>query len=207
MSILKKLPRGETANQFYCDHYHYFFYGLMVSVGIMIVAVGILLYETLHQPLPPFSAKDQTGKSMQLVAYRQPNLLSDTLLRWAGKGATLAYTFDYVNYNKQLNEARPYFTEDGWRDYQSSVSDLIDTIVQNQLIVNGVISAPPVIVNQGDYPGQGYIWRVQIPFLVTYQSANATSLQRFTVVLTLVHVPTTINPQGIGIDQFVMVKS
>jgi len=85
------------------------------------------------------------------------------------------------------------------------VDRLISTIVQNQLFVNGVVSGPPVISNQGPLPGKGYTWRVQIPFLVTYQSANTTTKRSFYVVITIVQVPTNINPQGIGIDQFVMV--
>jgi intracellular multiplication protein IcmL len=126
-------------------------------------------------------------------------------LRWASKAATVAYTFDFVNYNTQTAAARPYFTEDGWQDYLNSVNNLINTIVQNQLFVNGVVSGAPVISNQGNIPGRGYVWRVQIPFLVTYQSANTTSKQNYFVIISIVKVPTYVNKQGIGIDQFVMV--
>jgi intracellular multiplication protein IcmL len=190
---------------FYRNHYHQVIYVVMGVLVIMMIAVGVVLYQMLHRPKPIFTAIDSTGQTMQLEPYDQPNLRPDTILRWASKAATIAYTLNFNNYKEQLNAVRPYFTADGWQDFMSSSSSLINRIVQNQLFVSGVVSGPPVIANQGPLPGKGYVWRIQIPFLVTYQSANTEVQQRYYVVLTIVHVPTATNPQGIGIDQFVMV--
>lgn len=198
----KYIPRD---NSFYCNYYHYFFYGLMIIIFLMMIALGGVLYQMLHRPLPVFYAIQPDGSKMTLTSYEEPNLLPDTLLRWASKAATTAYTFDFVNYDKEIGQARPYFTAGGWKDFLASLSNVITTIVKNKLIVSGIVSGAPVIANQGPLPGRGYVWRVQIPFLVTYQSANTTSKRRFYVVMTIVRVPTEINPQGIGIDQFVMV--
>lgn len=198
----KYIPRD---NSFYCNYYHYFLYGLMIIIFLMMIAVGVVFYQMLHRPLPVFYAIQPDGSKMTLTSYEEPNLLPDTLLRWASKAATTAYTFDFVNYDKEIGQARPYFTAGGWKDFLASLSNVITTIVKNKLIVSGIVSGAPVIANQGPLPGRGYVWRVQIPFLVTYQSANTTSKRRFYVVMTIVRVPTEINPQGIGIDQFVMV--
>jgi intracellular multiplication protein IcmL len=191
-------------NDFYRNHYHHVLLGLMGIIVFMMLMVAIVLYQMSHRPLPVFAAKQKTGERMQLTPYDEPNLLSDTILQWARKAATTAYTFDFVNYNKEIAAARPYFTADGWQDYLHSVSGLIQNVVQNQLFVNGVVSGTPVISNQGNLPGRGEVWRVQIPFLVSYQSANTISKRNYFVVLTIIKVPTEINPQGIGIDQFVM---
>lgn len=192
------------SNDFYRNHYHHIFIALMMTMVFFILLIVFVLYQLYNRPLPVFIAVKPSGEKMQLEAFNEPNLLPDTLLKWASKAATAAYTFDFVNYNKQIAAVRPYFTNDGWQDYLNSVDSLIKTIVQNQLIINGVVSEPPVISNQGPLPGKGYVWRIQIPFLVTYQTANTTSKQDFMVMLTIVHVPTDVNPQGIGIDQFVM---
>jgi len=191
-------------HKFYRNHYHHVIMGLMVIIVIMISVMGVVLYQMFHRPLPTFAAVQANGQRMMLTSYDEPNLLADTILRWASTAATVAYTFDFVNYNRQINAVRPYFTEDGWKDYLQSVSGLIKTIVQNQLFINGVVAGTPVISNQGPLPEKGYTWRIQIPFLVTYQSANTTSKRRYYVVITIVRVPTSMNPQGIGIDQFVM---
>lgn len=192
-------------NDFYCNHYHHVIMGVMLSIVILIGMVSLVFYQMLHRPLPIFFAMQANGEKMQLRPYDQPNLLPDTILRWASKAATVAYTFDFVNYNKEIQVARPYFTEDGWQDYLSSVNNLIQRVVQGQLFVNGVVAGTPVIGNQGPLPGKGYVWRIQIPFLVTYQSANTTTKRNYLVTLSIVRVPTQVNPQGIGIDQFVMV--
>src|SRR5436853_142707 len=81
------------------------------------------------------------------------------------------------------------------------------------LILAGIVlfqvthkTLPPFFANEGSEFG-GYYWKVQVPLLVTYQSAELTTQNNFIVSLTIVKVPTQDNPQGIGIDQFVMLKA
>lgn len=198
----KYIPRD---NAFYRQYYHYILYGLMGLIVLLLLTVGIVIYQMSNRPLPMFNAIQPKGDKMALLPFEEPNLLSDTILRWASKAAISSYSFDYANYQKQLELARPYYTNDGWSDYVASVNALIDSIVKRKLIVNGIVAGTPVIANQGPLPGRDYAWRVQIPFLVTYQSANETQKRSFTVVMTIIRVPTSSNPQGIGIDQFVMV--
>jgi intracellular multiplication protein IcmL len=196
---------GSSNNQFFRNHYAHVMMSVMGLLLFMLIAVSSLLYQTSHRPLPSFVAEQQDHNKMQLTPFTEPNLLSDALLRWASTAATLAYTFDFVNYNDQINLARPYFTDAGWVDYINSIRGLISTIVKNQLFVNGVVAGTPIISNQGDIFGRGYAWRVQIPFLVTYQTAESQTKRNYFVVLTLVKVSTAVNKYGVGIDQFVMV--
>lgn len=193
-------------NDFYRKHYHHVLLGLMFVLFIMLGVIGFIFYQALNRPVPVFTAEQPDGKTKALLAADEPNLQPDTIIRWASKAAVAAYTFDFVNYNKQINEVRPYFTDGGWQDYLASVKGLIGTIVQNQLFVTGVVSGTPVISNQGQLTSSGYTWRVQIPFLVTYQTSERLTKTSYYVVITIVRVPTSVNPQGIGIDQFVMVE-
>ncbi|HVE45069.1 MAG TPA: DotI/IcmL/TraM family protein [Gammaproteobacteria bacterium] len=196
----KYVPRD---NGFYRDHYHHMLQGVMIMVLLLIIIMAIIFYQVAHRPLPQFKARQADGATMILNPTTMPNQLPDTILRWASKAAALAYTFDFLNYNQQATMVRPYFTDEGWRDYLASVRSLIATVIKNQLFVNGVVTGVPVIANQGPLDGK-YVWRVQIPFLVTYQSANTISTRHFYVVITIIRVPTVANPQGVGIDQFVM---
>lgn len=197
----KYIPRD---NDFYREHYHHVLMVLMGIIVIMIIAVIMVLYQVVTLPKPQFNAIQQDGGRMLLVPYDEPNLLPDTILRWGSKAATTAYTFDFLDYENQIAAARPYFTAAGWQDYLRSVSGLISTITQKKLIVYGVVSGPPVISNEGPLKGKDYVWRIQIPFLVTYLSGSDKKTKNFFVILTIVQVPTDVNPQGIGIDQFVM---
>lgn len=197
----KYIPKD---NDFYRNHYHHVIMGLMLLIGVLILVLLFVTYQIKSRPLPVFTAKEPTGKTMQLTAFDEPNLLPDTITRFASKGATAAYTFDYVNYREQVAAVRPYFTDTGWPGYLSSVDSLLNTITANKLFVNSVVTGAPVITNQGPLPGKGYTWRVQMPFLVTYVSANGPTQKSFYVTITIVRVPTNINPRGIGFDQFIM---
>jgi intracellular multiplication protein IcmL len=200
-------PRVEAApknNLFYRDHYLKLMIGFISLVGFLVLVSSVVMYQVFHKPMPRFTAISADGQRRSLNAYLEPNLLSTTITTWASKAAVAAYTFDFVNYAKQLEFARPYFTEAGWGAYQAALAPLLQRVSQNQLFVNGVVVGDPVISNQGDLPGYGYSWRVQIPFLVTYQSAGSSKSQNFLIDMLIVKVPTTINPDSIGIDKFTM---
>jgi intracellular multiplication protein IcmL len=188
-------------------HRHYYYHLIMLLatfIIVMLLLVGVILYQVFHRPPPQFTAANADGQTMGLTSYNEPNLLPKVLLTWASKAAVAAYTFDFANYNNETALARPYFTPTGWQAYQAGVGPVIQRVVKAKLFVNGVVSAPPVISNQGVLPGHGYSWRVQIPMLVSYQSAEETKTEKYIVSMTIVKVPTNINPKGIGIEQFEM---
>lgn len=192
------------ANNFYRDYSNVFIIALIASFFLMLGILAWVLYQVKHRPIATFVANSNTGKQMLLTAFDEPNYLPSTLSRWASMAAVAAYTFDFVNYEKQMAAARPYFTAEGWAGFQPRIQALIADIRQKQLFVNSVVSGTPIISNQGYFPGKGYTWRMQMPFLVTYQSSDTASRQGFYLILTIVKVPTSVDPTGIGIDQFVM---
>lgn len=203
---MSKARAGNTTegNQFYRKHFHKTIVALIVTIFLMIGCVVFLLYQVHHRPIPLFNAAAPDGRRMMLPASEDPNLLPDTLIKWANQAAVASYTYDFSNYETQLALARPYFTNTGWTLYRNSIQNLLNSIAKNKLSVTSVVTAPSVISNSGQYPGLGMAWRIQIPFLVGYEGAENVTMQRFTVTLTIVRVPTTQNPAGIGIDQFVM---
>lgn len=196
---------ADSLLQYQRGYDRYYLLGLVMGIFLLLGLSVLVLYQLKTRPLPMFTATAPNGKYKGLTPLDEPNLLPETLLQWASKAVTAAYTFDFSSYEKQLGAIRPFFTEEGWISYRSSINALIQSIVQNQLFINGVIVGTPVIASQGDFTGR-YIWRIELPFLVTVQSAEKTVQQHEMVVLTLVKIPTYINPTGIGIDQFVMTR-
>ncbi len=194
----------ENKNIFYRNYFEWIIIVLIVSIVIALFSSSLVLYQVFHRPLPRFNAVAANEQRMGLTPYNEPNLLPTTILTWASKAAVAAYTFDFVNYDKEILLAKPYFTTAGWEAYQAAIANVISRITKNQLFVNGVVAGPPVISNQGPMASGVYTWRVQIPFLVTYQSAEEVKTTNFLVVLQIVKVPTEINPDGIGIDKFEM---
>jgi intracellular multiplication protein IcmL len=193
-------------NVFYRRHYNSLIAALVIIIAFVILLLAIVLYQVTHRKLPDFYAVSTNGRQLDLAVYNTPNQSPDTIIRWASRAVIAAYTFSFVNYNEDLAKARPYFTPTGWNDFRDSMSSVVDTVVKNQLFVSGVIAGQPVISNEGELPGEDYVWRVQIPFKVSYQSSDVIKEQNYLVSLTIAKVSTAINPSGMGIDQFVMTK-
>lgn len=192
------------ASTFYQKNYQTFVIILAFAIILMLLLVTTVLYQITHAPLPTFTALDPKGQNLALEVHEEPNFLPGTLTRWASKAAVAAYTFDFANYNKQLAALQPYFTEAGWINYKNSISSLIESVAQNQVFISSVVVGAPVIISQGGLDVNGYSWRIQMPFLVTTQSAETSRSKSYILTLTVVKVPTSTNPVGIGIDQFIM---
>ena len=61
----------------------------------------------------------------------------------------------------------------------------------------------PVVLEQGLMAGR-YTWKVQIPMLITFQSASQFSQQAVTVTMLIVRVSPLDSPRSIGIAQFIV---
>ena len=198
------MAQAHQNNKFYKFHFQKFTIALIVSIILMLILASVVLYQITHRPLPSFYAVNTKGQQMTLRPYAEPNQLPPTLIRFASKAAVSGYTYDFSNFNKQLAIVRPYFTEDGWAAYRAGIEGLLQTVQQNKIFVNSVVSGQPVIASQGYEFGVGYQWQLQLPFLVTYQSSERSTQKAYLIQLTIVKVPTQISPKGIGIDKFFM---
>lgn len=195
--------KHRQSNAFYRIYQPRFIFMLMGAIVVAMIWVGIVVFQVYYRPLPTFYAIQPNGQRMVLQPQDLPSLKPDTILHFASKAAVAAYTFDFVNYKAEINAVRPYFTSAGWRNYLDSVAEVIKGITANKLFISAVTNGVPIISNQGELDGV-YSWRVQIPFLVTYQSAQSVEQEKYTVLITVIRVPTTLDPIGIGIDSFVM---
>jgi len=193
-------------NAYYRDHFFKFIINLVGIILFLIIFILLLLYQVKNRPLPEFSAFAPNQQSIKLTASLEPNLLPDTIIKWASKAAVSVYTYRFYETDDEIYaKVKPYFTNEGLKPfYNSIISDVIQTIRANHLNTNCAVNGQPVIANQGDFPGLGFSWRVQIPMVVTYESANGTSSRYYRVTLVISKVPTTQNPAGIGISQFSM---
>ena len=193
-------------NAHYARVYPLLFIALNVFFLSILVGAGATWYLVTHQPTPLFLALQQNGEKRVIYGARDPNLLPATIIRFATQATVRAYNFTPVDNVNNLQSVRWYFTDNGWSNYLESVTALVERVERDKLFAYGIINGTPLISNQGDLPGLGYSWRVQIPFLATFMSAEEKTQQDYMVLVTIVKVPTYISPQGIGIEQFMMVN-
>lgn len=143
-------------------------------------------------------------QAFSLSPLDRPNVSTKALLSWVTLAATSTFTFDFVNYQDQLNKVKDYFTAAGYEEFQTALqeAETITKIDEEKLVLSAVAVGPAIILDEGQQRGR-YTWQVQVPLLVRYQSAsvNETRIQIVTVLVT--QVSTSDAPKGIGIAQYV----
>jgi len=195
----------QLRNEFYRDNYRKVVTALLISFVVMLVLASALLYIVSHPPAPRYFASTNDGRIIPLIPFDQPNLSNSALLEWANTAATAAYSYNFVNYRQALQQAADYFTPEGKQTFFNAIksSNNLQAVIAKKLIVSSVATGVPVVLEQGLLAGR-YTWKIQIPLLITFQSASQFSQQSVTVTMLIVRVSPLESPNGIGIAQFIV---
>jgi intracellular multiplication protein IcmL len=198
------LTKVALRNSFYRDGQRKLILLLLLSMlGNMILAI-ILVYIITHPPAPKYFATSINGRITPLVALNEPNQSDSAILQWSNQAAIATFTYNFVNYRSELVAASGFFTADGWDQFINALgsSNNLDAVKAKKLVVSAVATSAPVILQKGVLNGR-YSWRIQMPVLVTYQSASEFSQQNLNVTMLVTRVDTLNSPRGIGIAQFI----
>lgn len=192
-------------NKFYKDSSNKVMLSLILSMIINICLVSLIYYIFTNPPKPRYFATSINGRITPLFPLNEPNQSDAAVLQWATTAAIASFSYNFVNYRSELQAASGFFTPDGWTQFMNALkeSNNLDAIRAKKLIVSAVARRAPVILQKGIL-GNRYAWRVQLPILITYQSASEFSQNEDIVRLTITRVSTLNSPRGIGISQFVV---
>lgn len=202
----KEQPTSEVIarNEYYRDGFHKLFFALLISVILNLISCISVYYVYKHPPEPVYFATSVNGRIMPLVPLNEPNSSDGVILQWANIATVAAYSYNFVNYRTELQSASEFFTAEGWSTFLDALkeSNNLEAVISKKLVVTAVATRSPVILQKGILSGR-YSWRIQIPILVTYQSASEFSQQNLVVTMLVTRVSTLNNPKGVGIAQFV----
>lgn len=192
-------------NQFYRDSQRKVILALTVAIIVNCLLGGLLAYILSHPPEPRYFATSINGRITPLYPLNQPNQSDSAVLQWANQAAIAAFTYNFVNYRDELQASSGFFTAQGWDQFLSALqqSNNLDAVKAKKLVVSAVATRAPVILQKGILNGS-YSWRIQMPILVTYQSASQFTQQNNVVTMLVTRISTLNSPRGIGIDQFVV---
>ncbi len=200
----KAIEISYLRNNFYRDNYR----KVLVALLVMVIANIILALGAVHviknPPLPKYFATSNDGRITLLHPLSAPVLSASSLTEWATRAATSSYTFDFVNYRRSLQEASGYFTGSGWNSFEKALvsSNNLSLVLSKKLVTTAVAQGAPVILKRGVLNG-AYSWQVQLPVLVSYQSASMNVKQPLLVTMLIKRVDVGNNPAGIAIEQFI----
>jgi intracellular multiplication protein IcmL len=192
-------------NQFYKDSQRKVMLALMVAIVVNLLLGGLLFFIITHPPEPRYFATTLNGRITPLFPLNEPNQSDSAVLQWANQAAIAAFTYNFVNYRDELQASSGFFTDVGWDQFLTALKDSnnLDAVKAKKLIVSAVATRAPIILQKGVLNGS-FSWRVQMPILVTYQSASEFSQQNNVVTMLISRVSTLNSPRGIGISQFVV---
>jgi len=191
--------------KFYRDSYSRTMLVLLLSIIINLGMGGILFYLITNPPKPQYFATTINGRITPLIPLEQPNQADSAVLQWANQAAIAAFSYNFVNYRKELQAASEFFTPAGWKEFLQALnsSNNLEAVRDKKLVVSAVATSTPIILQEGVLNGR-YSWRIQLPMLVTYQSASEFSQQNNMVTMLVTRVSTLNSPRGIGISQFIV---
>jgi intracellular multiplication protein IcmL len=192
-------------NEFYRDGQRKIIIALLLSIFINVVMASLLIYLLTHPPAPKYFATSINGRITPLFPLNEPNQSDSAVLQWANQAAIAAFTYNFVNYRDELQASSGFFTAEGWTQFLNALqqSNNLEAVKAKKLIVSAVATRAPIILQKGLLNGV-YSWRVQMPILVTYQSASEFTQQNNVVTMLITRVSTLNSPRGIGISQFVV---
>jgi intracellular multiplication protein IcmL len=192
-------------NKFYKDSQRRVISALLIAILVNLVLGSMLVYILTHPPAPKYFATSINGRITPLFPLDQPNQSDSAVLQWANQAAIASFTYNFVNYRDELQASSGFFTPEGWDQFLNALqqSNNLDAVKAKKLIVSAVATRAPIILQKGILNGS-FSWRVQMPILVTYQSASEFTQQNNVVTMLITRVSTLNSPRGIGIAQFVV---
>lgn len=194
----------KNRSNFYVDQYRKVTIALLVMVALNAALVAFAYIQITNKPQPEYFATTSSGRIVKLQPLSQPIVTPSVILEWSTRAAVAAYTYNFVDYRKQLEDASHFFTPNGWRNFEEELkrSRNLQTVIASKLVATAVPTGAPVIEDRMVLFGR-YTWKVSIPLLVKYDSASTSYNQPLVVKMIIQRVPELNNEKGIAISQFV----
>jgi intracellular multiplication protein IcmL len=192
-------------NDFYRDGFYKVFIALMVAALAVVLLLATSFYLYTHKPAPVTFYTDSDLRAFPLVPVTEPYVKQADLIQWVSEVLPASFTFDFVDYQKQLKQLQQYYTPKGWAALATQLNQFANAkqIDTTKLFVNAGASGTPTIPNQGLIDGR-YGWWIQLPLKIHYSGLEKHSDASIVLQALVVRVPTTNNLTGLAIDNVIV---
>lgn len=190
-------------NNFYRDAYRITLAWIVFMAILAVVLTLALAYQNIMRKVPAYYATTTSGLTIPLQPLSEPVITNHYILQWASLATRTALNLDFAHYESQLKAARPYFTADGWSSFNNALkaAGLLQTVTGQKVVMSVIVSGAAVILNRAVFHGR-FMWRIQMPILVTFESASQKSQLDLIVTMTVERVPVLDAAKGIQITNF-----
>ncbi|HKY69832.1 MAG TPA: DotI/IcmL/TraM family protein [Gammaproteobacteria bacterium] len=203
----EKLSIISLRNAFYSDHQFYLHVFMLFLIAIIGSLALFIFYQMLSKPKPLYFHTYEENRLLETIPLEQPFLSENDLLQFTTEALISAYTYNYINYNQVIERVNKYFTPKGYQQYRNALRDsgTLQAVIQRKMVVWAEPIGAPVVLKAAPLPPRNFwTWRVELPILVTYQSADEMLRQELKVTVLITRVPTTLSTDGVMIAQIIM---
>lgn len=195
------------------DHYAYvrLYYAIRLNVGLACIIILSLLATAMLWDRPAtyrYVMTTTSGNIMPLVPLDQPNMSDESLMAWTVDAVTRIQSFDFLNYQRQFQDAQSKMTVVGWQWFEAALreSGNMTSVLANKYVVTAVPTGPARIVDKSMMVAgsqRRFTWTVEFPMLVTYRSSQRSATQPLLVRALVGRLPEYVNGDGVGIRQII----
>lgn len=190
-------------NAFYRDNYRRAVIALTIVFFVNIILGVAIIYRYLNPPEPQYFATNSQYQLIKFHPLSDPVVNNNYILQWVSNAVRQAFSLDFIHWRSQLQEASNNFTPSGWHWFLQAFqkSGNLTSLVKLKMVANATITGAPVVQYQSVLDGR-YVWKIELPVMITYTNLQKTIHQALKVTLIVVRVPVQNNPYGIEINQF-----
>lgn len=147
--------------------------------------------------------KEMTQEEINILPYPHQSLKN--VSGWLQDAASAAYSFDFLNYDKQVRRASYYFTDLGYQTYLTALkaNKVEENVVGSRLQISLVPLQDPILINSGFF-GNTDFWRFKMPVLVSYYGGSKPVIEKVMIEMLVLRVPAYKNHKGLSIAEFNM---
>lgn len=188
------------------------FYKLLIALTTILIAIifliGLSVYIYISKPEPVYFSTDDEWRILPPVPLDKEFLSDADLVQWISEVLPIAFTFDFINYTKQLQNVSQYFTPTGWQKFLDQINEHANynEVVHSKMFINSYPAGAPGIINRGLAPEGRWVWTITMPINMNLITGARTNIQPLTIRALIVRVPTLNNIYGVGIEDIVVTK-
>lgn len=193
-------------NLFYRDGYRLAVFALFIVLIINCGLASLLFYQVKNPPQPQYFAITPDGRIIKNYRLDDPIFPDNQILQWTADAVRQTFSLDYMHWQDQLQTASSKFNEAGWREFLKALksSNNLETLTKLKMVSNAEITGAPRLLQKMPLGGH-YVWKVQLPILVTFNNNAQVIPVPMEVTLIVMRVPVEESPERIAINNFLPV--
>ncbi len=174
---------------------------VLLSLVVSLI-LGVALTYKIATTENRYFTVDAGGRIVELVALHRAMATDKAVTRFASDVAQDIYSFNHLNYKKQLVLIESYFSKAGYEKLLLEIKGNIDSVKKNLLYSSSHIVSVPTIVKKGIVDGV-YHWKVEMKIRALYIGPGKKFQQDLAVSVKIRRNDNRSNPRGVEAYSFI----